>query len=522
MTSRHRQGAGGQGSKGARENPPCPPAPLRLCSFTPLLLAMTLSLALDHMPVSAQPYKQIRGIIHIDSTISGGEYDPEQMVRALIEHDLEVAIFTDQATTRTKYGIFPARGLLEIITGWYVPRHFGRESSVATAGPDNYLTLLNNLDRKYKNISIIPGVEVFPFYYWQENFLQGELTLVNGYKHLLAIGLENPQDYIDMPTIGEGFFREYGIQTLFSLWPLALLFIGYKCIRQARRSIRPQLYKIPAMVFFVVGFLFLLNNFPYKYGRYDAYGGDMGYAPYQDFIDYVENRGGMVFWAHPEVSSDQVYPLGPLEVSLKTKAPYNDLLHLHNYTGFAAFFEGMKYIIPPGGIWDQVLDQYCQGLRQRPIWAIAEGDVEGEGFDPRLSQTAFLVNQKNRQEILQSLQDGRIYALAGPHASELSLEEFEITHEGITAISGQLIETSALNLTAKITIKTEEKYNALSAELIKDGVVIETFRGNGVLDIAFSDSLQNADRMHYYRIDVRAHNQTRLLSNPIFVRIPSS
>lgn len=464
----------------------------------------------------AQPYKQVRGIIHLDTTISGGEYDPEEMVRFLKDHKLEVAIFSDQITTRVKYGTFPAPYLMEWVTGRFVTGAFDRRGSVATFGPDKYLSLLNELDRQYPDVVIIPGVEAFPYYYWEGSLLRNTLTMRNGYKHLLAIGMESPHDYRDMPTTGEGFFRRYNIHTLLSLWPLSLLYFGYKCWRQVRRSLYPHLFKLSAMVFLAVGGLFMLHNYPYKFDRYS---GNAGYAPYQDFIDYVADRGGLVFWAHPEVASEHVYAIGPLKITQKTGAPYEDLLYVHNYTGFAAFYEGMKYVIPPGGIWDQVLTQYCLGQRARPVWAIAEGDVEGDAFDPRLSQTVFLVNQKTRKDVLESLIDGRVYALSGPYAHALRLESIELSGNTQSAGLGQTIEASSVHLSARIVLDGNEKH-ALSADLIKNGAVVQTFRGENELAITYSDSLQRTDRLHYYRIDVRAPNQSRLLTNPIFVRVP--
>ena len=490
----------------------------------PLSFLFTILVLMTGFCDSAQAqYKQVRGIIHLDTSVSGGTYDPEQMVRFLEEQGLQVAIFSDQITTGIKYGTFPARGLMESMTGWLAAKKFGRPSSVSTFGANNYLSLLSELNRKYKDMVVIPGVEVFPYYYWQGSLLQNNLTLKNGYKHLLAIGLESPQDYIQMPTIGEGFYREYGLQTLLSLWPVVLLFLALKCWRKARRSTRPSIFKISALIFLIVGFLFLLNNYPYKFGRYTPYHADAGYAPYQDFINYVVDRGGLVFWAHPEVSSDTPYQIGPFKITLKTDAPYEDLLHLHNYTGFAAFYEGMKYVIPPGGIWDQVLTEYCLGGRAHPIWAITEGDVEGDSFDPNLCQTAFLVKQNDRSEIMKSLKEGRIYALSGPLANSLKLENYELKGGGTSAGMGQTLEAQSVQLLAHIVLQDSTQENrSLSVELIKNGVLLDTFKGEGDITITYDDTLTNTNRLHYYRLDVRAPHQSRLLTNPIFVRVPKS
>ncbi|MBT3604752.1 MAG: hypothetical protein HN521_16960 [Candidatus Latescibacteria bacterium] len=459
----------------------------------------------------------------MDSTISGGEMAPEELVRFLKENDMQAAIFSDQITTHVHYGFFPVPAFTEWLSAKIVASRFGREGSVSTYGAYNYLSLIKDLDRKHEDLTVIPGVEAFPFYYWRENLLQGQLTMVDGHKHFLALGLTEPSDYENMPTIGEGFFRGYNSQSLLSLWPLALLIFAVKVYLQSRRAERSVLFKIPAQIFFVVGVLFLINNYPYKFGKYDAYGGDQGQQPYQDFIDYVVDRGGLVFWAHPEAGKDQTYAMGPLTVGMETEAPYQDLLELNNYTGFAAFYEGMKYVIPPGGIWDQVLTEYCFGQRRRPIWAIAEGDVEGDSFDPGLSQTVFMVKENTQPALLEALRNGQIYALSGPFADDLSLDTFTLTNEEDVQVGmGQTLKAQEVRLVASISLNGNEKRNALSADLIKNGILIQTFKGAGKINIDLRDTLENGPRHHYYRLDVRAPNQTRLLSNPIFAHTSDS
>ncbi len=196
------------------------------------------------------------------------------------------------------------------------------------------------------------------------------------------------------------------------------------------------------------------------------------------------------------------------------------MYYARNYTGFAAFFEGMKYVIPPGGIWDQVLAQYCLGKRARPIWAIAEGDVEGAHFSPKLSQTVFLLRERTRTDVLQALREGRIYALAGPLADNLALTEFTLSSNGKEAVMGESLASdgSELRLTATLRCKPSPRGNSIKADLIRDGEVVRTFRGEGVLKIAYTDAVPTDGRTHFYRLDVRAPKQTRLLSNPIFIR----
>ena len=488
------------------------------------LFAFLVMLATVESAFASEPFEQVRGVIHLDTTVSGGEYTPEEMVRSLRENDLEVAVFTDHATVRWDYGVFPARWIMGWFTGWAIGKAFGRSSSVRSIGPDTYLSHLYQLDRKYDDVIVVPGVEAIPFFYWDGSLIRGTFSLVNGHKHLLAVGMESPEAYERLPLVGEGFGRGYGVETFLSLWPVGLLFLAYRSRKRARSGDWPSLYRVAGLLFGAIGLLFLLNNFPFKFGRYDQYHGDQGLAPYQHFIDTAVGEGGLVFWAHPEIASDQVARAGPLQVAIRTEAYHEDLLRTRGYTGFAAFYAGMKYIIPPGGIWDQVLAQYCSGERDKPVWAIAEGDVEGGQFSPKLSQTVFLLRRRTRQEVVLALKEGRVYCVAGPLADNLSLGDFTLSSDGVTSRVGGTLEAtgSEIRVSAEILCRPSPSGNSLKADLIRDGEVIRTFRGKGSLIVDYGDALPGQAGTHTYRLDVRAPKQSRMISNPIFVRTTGS
>jgi hypothetical protein len=55
--------------------------------------------------------------------------------------------------------------------------------------------------------------------------------------------------------------------------------------------------------------------------------------------------------------------------------------------------------IEPGGIWDDVLLEYCKGKRTRPVWGISTADFHkdgGAGVKLGDFSTIFLVPQKKR------------------------------------------------------------------------------------------------------------------------------
>lgn len=481
-----------------------------------------LCLLLSAAPASGQEFEQARGVIHLDTTVSGGDYTPAEMVQFLRDNDIEIGVFTDHDTVRWDYGFFPARYLIGRLTGWLISKAFGRTGSVQSFGAEDYVSLIDALDAEAEDLILLPGVEAIPFFYWEGSLLFNTLEIHQVYKHLLAFGMPDPSAYDRIPSVGNGFFRTFGMDSLLSLWPVGLIILVLKGFRLTEQSPLRGPVRAAGYGLIVLALLFLTQNFPYAYTRYDQYNGDQGTGPYQDFIDFVDDEGGLVFWAHPEIEVDKVIQKPPLKVGMKTPAYHTDLIYTQNYTGFSAFFEGMKHIIPPGGIWDRVLGEYAVGDRDRPIWAIAEGDVEGDHFSPQLSETVFLLEERTQAGALDALRSGRIYAVAGPNAHYFTLESFVVTDDLNRAVSGGTLESGQeVTVRAALTFASPvEKRTGIVATLIRDGEPIGNFKGDGRLEIVYREtSPLNPDRLHYYRIDAGAPNQTRLLSNPVFVKV---
>ena len=161
-------------------------------------------------------------------------------------------------------------------------------------------------------MTIIAGVEAVPFYYWGGSYFNNNLKLINFHKHLLVIGLERPEDLEGIPSIS------YNNPLRFEIWesPEHLAYslnstqdYGWYLQKKSGAYKIDELYvkkeKTPfiiiGLVILLAGVIFMLNNFPFCSPLYDQYHGDRGSLPYQNLIDYVEKKGGMVFWAHPDI-----------------------------------------------------------------------------------------------------------------------------------------------------------------------------------------------------------------------------
>ncbi len=467
---------------------------------------------------STAEYELVTGVIHMDSEVSGGDLSLEKMVELAKEANMKYAIFTDHDTMKWEYGVRPLRKIIKKTI---------EKGSIQQYGSDNYIEDIEYLNEEYPKIIVMPGAEAIPFYYWEGGYFSGDMALINGHEHLLVFGLRDAEDYENLPSIGRGFPRRFTKDSLIMLWPLVFFFLAWrfyyykriKSIQNKKMTIRKEIrpLKIPGYVFFGFGLIFLLNNAPFSTPLYDQYHGRNGVGPFQHLIDYVNEKDGLVFWAHPEVNNDWYDDGGG--IAIKTASYHEDLLKTHGYTGFAVFAEGIKYIAPPGGIWDQTLAEYCVGIRKKPVWAIGELDFEGESFSIDDTQTVLLLKKKKIKYILKALKTGKMYAIHrySETVPQLLLNEFVIEDDdGIeTAYMGDeiLLDT---NPSLKIKITSESEKELINAKVIRNGEIVKKISQKGTIDVKFDDNYYEPGKKAFYRLDIES--SSRIISNPIFVQ----
>jgi len=469
------------------------------------------------VPVFCRPslaMERVAGVIHLDTTVGGGVLSPEEMIQKVKEAGIKVAVITDKDNMRVEYGISPLRKILKKVK---------ETNSITTFGAEKYLGLIHDISIKNPDMTIIAGVEAQPFYYWEGSYFNNNLRLINLHKHLLIIGMESPGDYEGIPSVSYNNPAVFDIWCFLNVWPvffipagLWLLLLHKKEVVQMRmfsysKERRPFL--IPGALIFLSGVLFTINNTPFCSALYDQYHGDRGALPYQNLIDYAEEKGGMVFWAHPDVGG--THTLNDIEIFTP---PYsNELLRTFNYTGFSAFVEGMKFSGRPGGSWDTALKQYINGQRQKPVWVIGELDYK-EGSWMGETQTIFIVNENNKTEILKAMRKGRMYAVHGK--VKPVLEAFQIWDDelGIWTEMGNTA-TAVKRIRLKIQAYFPEKdTRTAKLRLIREGIVIKEISLNSAIDLELNDEFFKPGGRTYYRIDIDG----RLISNPIFVTMENN
>ncbi|MBI5189869.1 MAG: hypothetical protein HZA22_04285 [Nitrospirae bacterium] len=458
----------------------------------------------------AEEYLHLPGVVHLQTegaSLTGG-MSVERMVAEVEKSGLGVAVITDHDNMRVEYGIFPLSGII---------KKTAVATSIRTSGPDRYLAEIREAGERHPGVIVIPGTEAVPAYYWEGSYVGHDLSLHNWHRHILLIGMERPEDYEGLPSVGEGFPLKPGVSCIINLWPAALVISGVWLFRYNRKKtvhfgassmtvlVRP--YRAMGGLVFVAGVALIYNNYPYCNARYDQYHGDQGYGPYQEVIDYAAVRGALTFWAHPDVKSDETYE----GVRMET-LPYPEaMLRTAGYTGFAAQQEGERFTAVPGGTWDRALMEYCKGTKEKPAWALGELDYKEGGWMGD-TQTVFLVKEKTKTEVMSAMREGRMYSVTGDYKPVLRDFRVSDTATGGTATMGGEAACSG-NPAVRVSMNVPGRWPR-KLILIRDGKAIKTFEAAGDVEISYEDKDAPGAGLGYYRLMV----ERGIVTNPVFVR----
>ena len=449
-------------------------------------------------------YQQVAGLVDLRTTYSDGAHDLNFLIDLAKKRGVDVLFINDHDRMAMEYGIFPLRNII---------RKKEELPSINSRGAEEYFQGIKQAAQQHPEIILIPGSETAPFYYWTGSPFKDNLTAHNGERHLLIMGLENPQDYKDLPILHNGFSTLHFKQLL----PLSIVFLVLMLLGLIL-ALRRGYLRILGIVVLVNASLMLIEFHPFKSSVFDQYSGDQGYLPYQELIDYVRDRGGVTFWTHPEASAGANLRKGPITV--KTPPHPEALLMTKGYTGFGSIYGTWITTTEPGMEWDRALLEYCRGGRGTPAWGISTADYHEEGLGgEKLGNfpTVFLVNKKTREEVLQSLRQGRMYACrTGKNFQRFVLQDFSVSDYN-TNHQVNMGETIELKNEPEIRIKVSSSdqgaYN-VDLRVIRSGKLIKTLSKTTPFVFDFKDDYFNPGELVYYRLDIPG----RLVSNPIFVK----
>jgi hypothetical protein len=434
--------------------------------------------------------------VHALSSHSSGLVQIEVLARDALARGFEVLILTDADVMRVDYGLPFLRNLLRFSESG--------PALLADETLEEYLAEIRRVDAAVEGLILIDGIESRPFYYWDGILSGGPWQLQHWNKRLIAIGLESAEAYAGLPVSGSGGIWGWHWTSILLLWPLAggayaLLMTAHPLVTRVGVG--------------VVSLLCLIDNAPFKVPLWDAYKGDLGPAPYQCYIDAVNERGGLVFWVEPDRREIVELFGGRIGAICPPSSITSDLVHTFDYAGFAALHQGRGEHAEPGRAWDRALGQYLRRERERPVWGIGDADYRGGVIQG--ARTVVLVSERSRRGVLEALRAGRMYAAAGPDG--LELEEFTVLTDRTRGGAGQHLESGGpVSVKVRVGAAAGEPQQ-LRLRLVRSGKVVAQFTGTTPLEFTHVDEDLGPGQRTYFRLLAYSQNG-RLVSNPIFVR----
>ena len=471
----------------------------------PLVLVGILAFLFMSANIAFAGFIQLDGIADVKTRFSRGcstLRDVAEMARA---KGIDTVIFGDQARDSLEYGVVPLERII---------RKRNENASILTMGAPAYIAEVNDNDKQFEETILISGSEVAPFYYWTGSVLNGNLIANNPDKHLFIVGFDKPEIYEQLPILDSNFSKRYLTHyqnyffgyLIFFLLSLIVFLKGYK----------KKLTRVLAGVMFLLA----LNNMPFKSSPFSQYRGDLGTEPYQELIDYVTSNGGLVFWNHME-APNKIKQKG--RVSYKTEPYPEDLVLTSGYTGFQSVADFPVMQIEPGNEWDNVLNEYLEGTREKPVWGYGGNNYLCENGGTKLGEirTIFLVRQKSRDEILEAMASGRMYAVRQTGDERISLDNFTLSDiiSGQQATMGEELISNdfpELKIKVRMTSGTEK---TVRLSVIRNGTEVKQEKVSLPYELTWRDvNLNKNNGPLFYRLKVEADSKNYLVSNPIFFR----
>ncbi len=448
--------------------------------------------------------KRVIAVTHIHSLISPhGSVAMPAIGSLASKKGIHVLIPTDHFLYRWEYGLPPFPGVL---------RRTVQRSSVYRFGPQRYLNLLSRIEKDQPGLTVIPGLEVSPAYYWEGHYLKGNLTLREPQRHLLVLGLRDEDVIKKLPVLSNPSAGTINTRRL--LPSIFIIAIGLAL-----------LIRWPAALFLVLaGLLWLVNERPFRQLQTDDPFSRNGYETAQRLIDYVQSHGGLTVWAHPEATNFKE-PQKIFRSIFTQTLPYPEaLLETQNYTGFALYWEGVKTVGIPGGTWDQALQQFAKGERATAPWAFAELDWSGQGnlgLQLEKCRNVLLTPDASAENVLNTFRQGRFYPTIQENKHEMTLDVWQAHAGKTTAESGQTIlwqKDAALRLRVISQGDAQEGPHHMAVQIIRNGVVWKEAGGN-LVDVRIPLPSPENPR-DYYRVMIKEEGHSYISSNPLFIQRP--
>ncbi len=492
-----------------------PPGGVRKTVIAALLAALPAAAPMAGPAAAPEPFSasEMVTVIHLHTTQGDGAASPLDLARRAREAGVDALVITDHLLEKVTYAPWPIGNVI----GMSLSR-----PSILSGGLDRYFDTLIDVEQQVPGVLLLPGMEVTPYAHWKGSLLARTLELEGWHRHVLVIGIENRGALRDLPVADNRRGGRYGPWSLLFLVPGAGLVWsaaavgrpGYRETRLAKFVLRRKRRPILQGTVGMLSFALLVTGFPFRVERWSAVGPDPGDLPFRYLEDRVRSLGGVTSWAHPEAEAEKEV----MGIRITT-APYPDMVARTDADAFGALPEGVKSLLPPGGVWDQALRDHLEGKRLSAPFALAELDEHraASEIDLRILQTVCSVRERSHAGVVEALRSGRMYARWSPeNRPPLRLFSWEARAAQGKAVGpgGTLREPGPLTLRLGVDGGDGRE---VTARLVRLGVVIWSARLVPPFDKEVPD---DAPRPTYYRLDIEGAYPYRLISNPIFAGEP--
>ena len=499
---------------GARARRRRRPAARGVAALAGLLMSWPASAAATGPPPAATAdFTEVVAVIHMHTSLADGAASPLELARAARVAGVDAMVITDHFLEKVTYAPWPVGNVLGVTVS---------RPSVLSGGLDRYFDALAAAEKEVPGVLLLPALEVTPFARWTGSLFLRTLRLEGWHRHVLVIGIEDRRALRGLPVAGNRQGGRYGcwsllflVPALGSLWSAARMVrpptremrLGKFLLRKKKRSVTEGLIGVASLAVLVAGF-------PFRVETWSAVGGDPGDAPFRLLEDRVRLLGGVTSWAHPEAAAEKE----DHGITIAT-APYAELVARTDADAFGALPEGVKSLLPPGGIWDRALAAHLDGKRATAPFALAELDEHRgvNAIDLRILQTVLFVRERSHAGLVEALRSGRMYARWTPgNRPPLRLSAWGAAAPGQPpAVSGGSLRGGP-PISLRFAVEGGDG-TAVTARLVRRGEVIWSER----LVPPFEENLQDAPPGPTdYRLDIEGVYPYRIISNPIFVTVP--
>ncbi len=487
-----------------------------------MIRALALGVLIVASPAAvahADDLRQVRAVLHVHTDLTTGDLSLDEIVQRARSQGIEAIFLAENYLLRVEYGL-PPRSLLRVAR---------EEPSVVARGVEQYLASVAAVRERYRDMVLVPGVEVLPHYWWTGTPFDGEFTVHDLQKNILVFGLATPAALRALPATGSPAAAAYSVASLPDLVPGILIVPGLWLLlrpgvsrRQIARGVvvvRPRRRWVGGLLS-VIGLVALVRGYPFTADLYSPYR-NLGIAPYQELIDVAEGLGGAAVWSFPDAFDYGEQRIWGIRVTRRTEPYGDDLLRTFRYSAFGGVYEDTTRFPQLGGGWDYLLGQYARGERSRPAWVIGESGFHGDHDGKWLgaAETVFLVPAKSEAALLGALKNGRAYAvLRTDRNTSPVLDRFAVATTAGAGIAGDTVTPPAgTPVEVQVGVRMSDGgEKPVRVTLIKNGRALRIWTGTTPLALAHQEPFDGAPA--YYRLDVRGPGSSYMLSNPIFLR----